>query len=258
MLIYVLIFFKLSITSNLSFVFHENGEITLTDCRPLLPTSGSIVYHPSIWPPGAAAPKASAEHPSDAIFYWRTELCGGKDIVTLINEKRSTPSSSSRVLERALWAWKTLKDSKNPSDFHLSFADRSQYCSGCEGVLRLTRLRNCNINEPPLRASSGDFLFSLASALGPDELWVTLEGAEFHVLPALHVGKCTYILPFAVTIPGLYRLHAYAFRADYAALDEIKYADRYPPLTLDSIMGDKLLIQLGSTLLLISLMLAMK
>jgi hypothetical protein len=243
--LYVSIFW---ITKNHSIFNFNSRWFKLQNCRKLLPTQGSVVYHPKLWPPGSVPPKASADNPQDVISFWRSELCTGDDILQSMQELSERRRTSAQILERALTASGILKGIHFASDFHLPIANRSIYCNGCDGIIRLTRLRGCNDVQPPLRADFGDPIFELASALGPDELWVTLEGAEFHVLPALHIGQCTYILPFAVTIPGLYRLHALVLRADYAALDEIKYAERFPPVTLDNVVGEKLLLQLGSTL----------
>ena len=117
-------------------------------------------------------------------------------------------------------------------------------------MLRLSHLSGCNSSDknPPLRNldDGDDSLSAFAQALGPDELWVTLEGPEFHLLPAVHRGQCAYDLPFFVTLPGPYRLNALVLRGDYAALDEVTYENSSPPLNLDSISGDKLLLQLGS------------
>lgn len=215
-------------------------------CTTLIPSSGAVVYYPNVWAPGVIPPFASANTTSDTLAFWHSEWCSGGEAVSALFDLH-TPGLSG-VLENALKAWDMLNSPSMANDFHLPLGQqRKEYCDGCEGVLRFSRQQGCVTTEGPnLKGDTKGPLYDHASALGPDELWVTLEGAEFHVLPALHLGNCSYALPYAVTLPGLYRLHAYALRADYASLDEIKYADHFPPLTLDSILGSKLLIQLGS------------
>jgi hypothetical protein len=241
-LIFLAVFFITSDDIIKSNIFSEG-------CTRLPPTSGAIVYHPHTWSEGTEPHISSANSPEDTGLIWQAELCNGdKALYKALESSLVDKEIANQILGPVLQLFRLLKSPQIKSDFHLPFGQRRDYCSGCEGVIRLTRLIGCNNSgNPPLLADLGDPLFDLAFALGPDELWVTLEGAEFYVLPALHIGSCTYYLPFSVTIPGLYRLHAYALRSDYAALDEITYADRFPPLTLDSILGDKYLMQLGST-----------
>ncbi len=74
-----------------------------------------------------------------------------------LSERRRT---SAQILERALTASGILKGIHFASDFHLPIANRSIYCNGCDGIIRLTRLRGCNDVQPPLRADLGDPLLS--------------------------------------------------------------------------------------------------
>ena len=224
-------------------------------CDHLPATAGAAVYWPAQWPKGNGPPfywpmggpyppKPAAAGPEETALHWRMELCRGEAALGALLSSLPKGSAGRRLLEPAERAWQLLFNSSSTA----------LRCAGCAGVLQLTRLQGCVANgtqspassKPPLDAPSDDPLQGYAVTLGPDELFVTLEGAEFHALPAVHVGGCSYALPYAVTIPGPYRLYALALRADYAALDELTYAKMYPPFTLDAITGDKLLLHLGA------------
>ena len=217
----------------------------LSSCRPLSPTEGAIIYHPYTWAPGKLPPKATSTTLQDLVAYWRIEICQDDS-----SFRSQLDIFSKKILRANIFARQLLDfPEKSPNDFSLpALGPRKQYCDGCEGVFRLTRILDCSFQSPPLHTiNPDDSLFSFAHALGPDELWVSLEGAEFHVLPSIHTGGCTYLLPFAVSIPGIYRLHALALRSDYASIDERRFSNGFPALTLDSITGSKLLLQLGSS-----------
>jgi hypothetical protein len=82
-----------------------------------------------------------------------------------------------------------------------------------------------------------------ARALGPDDLYVVIEGGEFLAPAQQHLGGCRYAFPFEATIPGTYRVLALATRTDWRALNES--IPGYPPLTRDDLLGERLLVQLG-------------
>lgn len=180
---------------------------------------------------------------------WRMELCAGAPALRGLLQMEGP---AARILAPARRAWDIHQRATGQgSDFDLSLRLLRSACQDCVGVLRLSRVSGCYTGSasPPLRdadGASGEALGAFAQALGPDELWVTLEGAEVHALPAVHLGECVYELPYLVTLPGPYRLSALLLRGNFSSLDEVTYADSSPPLHLDSIAGDRLLLQLGS------------
>jgi ferredoxin len=95
---------------------------------------------------------------------------------------------------------------------------------------------------PPLAGAPSADAIEDAWEVGPDDLFVRLEGAEFLALRCVHVGACAYVCPFRVTLPGTYRVVAVGLRADWAALSELA---GYPPLIRDNISGDMLLVSFG-------------
>jgi hypothetical protein len=200
-------------------------------CEELKPTPGNIAYWPHTHPPGGPPPANSSVH-----RVWRLEICRGAAPGFLV-------SGSGAAFNRP-----------------------PPGCTGCEGTFLISRVAGCpvlgscisdrvakatNAVARPLSCSAPlavEPLPSLAAhedawELGPDELFVLLEGAELLKLKGTHVGGCRYAFPFTATIPGVFRLVAVALRADWASLSE--HVAGFPPLTLDNIAGDKLLVTLG-------------
>ena len=195
-------------------------------CAPLALTRGAVVYWPSLHPEMGPPPPPSAVGPAAAAAYWSVERCSSRDDLGVPDAAR--PMCPSR---------------------------------DCDGVFRVMRLQGCPasarcgggggvtapdcppLNPFPLANGSSAVGIATARALGPDELLVMLEGPEVAVLGGTHVGRCVYDFPFAVSVPGTYRLTVTALRADWAALDESQGG--FPRLTLDNVAGDALLLTIG-------------
>ena len=180
---------------------------------------------------------------------WLLELCGGGSPESLL-----PAGSEADILQRRLPPFDTL-----------SFCSSPQLCSGAIVVTRLVgcpfaaaagggactsarlnggAVRPSECGAPPFSGSPSPDAVEDAWELGPDELYVRLEGAEFLALHCLHVGACRYICPFAVTVPGKYRLIVEGLRSDWAAIAE---SGGFPLLIRDNISGNKLLIALGGS-----------
>ena len=240
----------------LKMITRTSASLSSLACEVLTATPGAAVYWPKQWPKGNGPPyywpvggpfppPPTALGPEATARHWSIEVCREKGALGSLLSAVPADSAWYRILEPAFRAWRLLSSNRPHG---------SQRCVGCEGFFRLTRRLGCVANgtvspasfRQPLDADPHDMLQAFSVALGPDEIFLTLEGPEFHALPSVHLGECAYALPFAVTIPGPYRLYALALRADYAAVDELTYAKGYPPVTLDGITGDKLLLHMGA------------
>ena len=214
----------------------------------LQPSAGAADFWPleSLpFPYERASPTPGVRQP-----VWRLELCIGGSATALL------PAAGSAGGEEAVR--RLLPPASTRS--HCTPAE------ACVGAVVVTRLVGCPLagadgggacvsarlnggalrpqecGVPPLADAPSAEAIEDAWELGPDELLARLEGAEFLALRCLHVGACRYVCPFAVTIPGSYRLIVEGLRAGWAAIAE---AGGFPPLIRDKIAGDKLLIELG-------------
>ena len=84
-----------------------------------------------------------------------------------------------------------------------------------------------------------------AELLGPDEIFVLLEGPEFMSPQQLQTGNCVYSFNFVVTIPGIYRLSATVIRSDWNGFWSASDVS-FPPQTLDVLTIDKQLLAFGN------------
>lgn len=205
-------------------------------CTPLTPSSDAVVYWPNTLPPlPVPAPTAAGAEAVGAI--WRLELCPGvrghEEAFEL-----SVPGTLALLQPPA-------------GDLHLARVSADAVGAACppgacEGVIRASRLVGCPSGSatPPLRAGgTAAASFVDAARLGPDELDVTLEGPEFlGSIRGLHVGRCVYEFPYAVMIPGVFRLLVIAVRSEWRAVDES--IDGFPPVHFDRISGSRLLLTL--------------
>ena len=208
-------------------------------CTRLTPSDDAVAYSPGVFLP-QRRPSVTARGAEAVGALWRLELCLGSaghevafeyglpGILALLN-----PPTGDLALARAPAA------TAPPCPL-----------GSCEGVIRISRLRDCPVSNgtlgtPPLTEMSADTL-SDAARLGPDELDVTLEGPEFFsAVKGVHIGNCVYEFPFAVSIPGEYRVLVIAVRSDWRSIDES--LPGFPPVTLDRVSGRRLLISLGGT-----------
>ena len=227
------------------------------ECAPLHPPPSAVTFWPSTWEPsdpcwgrergcvkgwtGPPAPPANLSG-AEVRRAWEASIC-------------AAPDSGSNA-------------SAPPSDWDLPLSGgRAAYCAapvglggfGCSGVLRLRRIIGCPANAaaacapgssggtkcapPPVAAGAPPETLADAFELGPDELWVLLEGPEFLSLRGRHAGDCIYTFPFSVTIPGAYRLFILAVRAGWAALDDSLGAFARP--VFERPLGDGVTLALG-------------
>ena len=190
-------------------------------CRHLVPGASAAVYSPSRWLNTTSAsqplPLVTGEHVASV---WFVQLCGGGD--------------------------------SHPPQYFSSAEDRRRYCNGCDGTLRVSRLAGCPASAAreqrdgvsiPLDHGVSWEARRDAFGMGPDELAVRLEGAEFLSLQGTHHGDCEYSFPFSITIPGQYHLSMLAVRADWDAVSSIRAG--YPPLTLDDLLGARYMLPFG-------------
>lgn len=227
---------------------HAPTQLGSLACTPLKPTAGAVAYWPLTTLPHVRPPA----NPAGVEGVWRAELCAG-DAHALF------PSGMQR----------------NPAEYVSGLpAGTRMRCVGasCRGALVIQRVAGCPVApachsgrarppecvgpafaEPPPRAAVED-----AWDLGPDELFVIFEGAEFLRLRGVHVGGCRYIFSYEVSLPGAYRIFALALRSDWQALNETGATtlaapdrgpahelSRFPPYTLDNILGEKHIVFLG-------------
>lgn len=206
-----------------------------SSCVSLVPTKGSATYWPHRWSADSATPPPVNHNTA----LWSLELCLG---AAHAHASYLDPLPGEKV------------------SFPHILGGRGGYCSGddtCTGILRVTRLHGCPRSGvcgalsplgceplPPLAPGTPASIVRDAQLLGPDELLMALEGGEFHTPYGTHLGNCSYVFPFSVTIPGAYRVILFGVHADWDALDET--TPNFPPLTLDNIAGDDLFITLGS------------
>jgi hypothetical protein len=256
---------------------HAPSLIGSIDCAPLAPSAGAVAY----WPLTSSAHERPPANPGGIEAVWRAELCAGD--------------------ARALFS-AGMQHNSEKYTARLPVGTRVR-CVGpsCHGALVVERVAGCPVApacrsgrarpadcagphfaEPPPAAAEED-----AWDLGPDELFVIIEGAEFLRPRGVHVGGCRYIFPFDMALPGAYRIFALALRSDWQALNEtgatttnVPYpagmagydwpfrdpggdgADRaarllhhdpghpwelsrFPPYTLDNILGEKCMVHFG-------------
>ena len=118
-------------------------------------------------------------------------------------------------------------------------------CVGCSGSLVVTRLLGCPGAATANGVSPDESTRQLADTIGPDELYVVVEGAEFLVPLQQHTGDCVYTFPITATVPGKYRVSVTVQRSDWDGAAEVS-KEKWPPLTLDQLLGSFVFIQLGS------------
>lgn len=188
---------------------------------------------------------------------WRLELCSGPDAQLPAAAAAAAAGAGATLLRGVL---RGLPPASAPS--------ACAPAEACAGAFVVTRLVGCPFAEageggggacvssrlsggdarpaacgaPPFAGTPSADAIEDAWEVGPDELYVRLEGAEFLALRCVHVGACVYMCPFRVTIPGTYRIIAVGLRANWAALSELS---GFPPLIRDNIAGDKLLVSFG-------------
>ena len=215
----------------------------------LQPSAGAVDF----WPLELPAFPYERASPSPGLRpqVWRLELCLGGSAASLLPGARG--AGAEEAVRRRLLL---------PTGTH----SQCSTTDACTGAIVVTRLVGCPFvgadsgsacvsarlsdgaarplacGAPPLAGTPSAEAIEDAWELGPDELLVRLEGAEFLALSCLHVGACRYICHFSVTIPGSYRLVVEGLRANWSAIAE---AGGYPPLIRDQIAGDRLLIMLG-------------
>jgi hypothetical protein len=128
----------------------------------------------------------------------------------------------------------------------LRSASAHDSCQNCTGSIRISRLVGC---DPTLPADMQDFhdqdVRAGAELLGPDEIFVLLEGPEFMSPQQLHSGNCVYSFNFVITIPGTYRLSATVIRSDWNGFWSGSDVS-FPPQTLDVLTIDKQLLAFGN------------
>lgn len=199
-------------------------------CELVAPERDAAVYWPAVFG-AAAAPPAPSAAGGNVSRVWRVELC-----------HRGAgagwwPPAAPTYLGGS---WRAMRALRNASIAVPELV-------GAAGVVRVTRVGGCAAasRAPPLQAGTPRYLLDAAAELGPDELWLFLEGAELHALRAWHRGACRYEAAFAVTVPGPYRLFVLAARAEWRSLEEGDGQQPFPPVHWDSVLGARALVTLG-------------
>lgn len=84
----------------------------------------------------------------------------------------------------------------------------------------------------------------VASRIGPDEFFTEISGPELHVLTPLFKGEpdYTYIMPYRVTLPGLYYVRLLHTHAHYRAVDNTV---SWPIAHADDVLGDDAELHIG-------------
>lgn len=116
---------------------------------------------------------------------------------------------------------------------------------GGGGNISIVRVGGCPLSvtgSPPLSPGTPYYLIQAASILGPDEYHVMLEGPELHFLWPVHLGNCSYRIPFRVLTSGLYRLLIIHLRDSWDSLEEKSW--NYKPMTLDNLIGNHMVLNL--------------
>lgn len=213
--------------------------MTAGSCSKVIPGPEAAVYWSGAWPAGIIAPPKPLATGTGVDAYFLSEICAGV-------------AGHEVAFDFALAGVRELVEAGS-GDFSLPGA----LCRGgvCAGVLRVTRLQNCPypLFPPPLRNASDDLdLLADAYLMGPDYIEAIFDGPEFHTAMGVHVGNCTYEIPFAATVPGVYHVEATLVRSNWKGLDEvaptraltltnligtryIRIGDVIPPATSDSL-----------------------
>lgn len=223
-----------SVSASGWFTLDEPKHDKAQACMEVDPGLDATVFWPKTWWAGEPQRMPTAKGAAVSA-YWRIEICRGIRDHELAFDW-ALPGVRRLVTERA-------------GDFLIPGATGETGCDeSCAGVIRVTRLQGCPTLAHPLASTDADEQAD-ALALGPDSIEMFLEGAEFFLLSGLHTGNCSYEFPFAVTLPGRYRLIATAVRTDWAGLAEAPLGSPpltgVAPLTLDDILGSRAFIQLG-------------
>eukprot|EP00802_Teleaulax_amphioxeia_P010227 Tamp_10253.p1 GENE.Tamp_10253~~Tamp_10253.p1 ORF type:complete len:581 (+),score=40.33 Tamp_10253:44-1786(+) len=113
------------------------------------------------------------------------------------------------------------------------------------GEVRIQKLLNCNENV----AFTRDVVYErmVRTDFGPDEFWLGLEGPELHslTLNLRYRGKCTYDLPFYVSIPGVYHLNLVWYRENFVGARE--GVAGWLPAHLDKPLGERYFVNLSTS-----------
>jgi hypothetical protein len=117
-------------------------------------------------------------------------------------------------------------------------------CHNCSGTIRITRQIGCEPLIPNDLGTDRETRFG-GEVLGPDEIFVLLEGPELLAPSQRHSGHCMYTFDFKFTIPGTYRLSATVIRSDWDGYWS-GFNASFPPETFNVLTSSKQLLVFGN------------
>lgn len=240
-------------------------------CRVLEPRDDAVVFWPDTLPDGATHEGIDGELPATArgaavAAYWSVSLCTGSPYPGFEGATSLPPGTISHcpggacqgalVVQRlqgcpasaacgsSAWATQAAASAPGRELLQQHHQGQQREC-GAEAVAAGVAAAVGPVGllqevSPPRDASPA---LAAARALGPDDLYVVMEGGEFLSPAQVHLGGCRYAFPFHATIPGTYRVLAMATRTDWRSLNES--IPGYPPLTRDDMLGERVLVEIG-------------